>query len=63
MHEFWTISTANMMYTRLQNYTKAVIDEHEMQTFEDVVVVLFLLLLSFDVFVPTNALITLNNFG
>jgi hypothetical protein len=30
--------TANMMYTRSQNYTNMVIGEHEIQTFEVVVV-------------------------
>ena len=33
MHEFWTISTANMTYTRLQNYIDMVVGEHEIQTF------------------------------
>ena len=28
MHEFWTISTANMTYTRLQNYTNMVVGKH-----------------------------------
>ena len=32
MHEFWTIPTAMMMYTRLQNYTTMVVDEHRIQT-------------------------------
>ena len=51
MHEFWTIPTANMTYTRSQNYTNMVVDKHGIQTFEVVVVVL----LSFYVFVPTSA--------
>ena len=55
MHEFWTIPTANMRYTRLQNYTNMVVGKHGIQTFKVVVVVLLLLLLSFDVFVPTSA--------
>jgi hypothetical protein len=55
MHEFGTNSTANMIYTRLQNYTNMVVDEDRIQTFEVVFVVLLLLLLSFDVFVPTSA--------
>ena len=42
-----------MMYTRLQNHTYMVVDEHGMQTFKVVVVVLLFLVLSFDVFVPT----------
>ena len=50
MHEFWTISTTNMMSTRLQNYSKMVCGKHGIQTFEVVVVVLLLLL--FDGFVP-----------
>ena len=28
MHEFWTIPTANMTYTRSQTYTDVVVDEH-----------------------------------
>ena len=43
-----------MTHTRLQNYTNMVVGEHEIETFEVVVVVL-LLLLSFDVFVLTSA--------
>ena len=49
------VSTANLMYTRLQNYTNMVVGEHGIQTFKVLVVVLLLLLLSFDVFVPTSA--------
>ena len=52
MHEFWTNSTTNMMYTRSQNYTSMVVGQHGIQTFEVVVVALLLSLLSFDVFVP-----------
>ena len=48
MHEFWT--TTNMIYTRQLNYTNIVIGEYGIQTFE--VVLLLLLMLSFDVFVP-----------
>ena len=55
MHEFWTILTANMTYTKLQNYTNMLVGEHEIQTFKVMVVLLLLLLLSFDIFVPTNA--------
>jgi hypothetical protein len=33
MHECWTIPTANMPYTRLQNYTNMVVEKHEIQTF------------------------------
>ena len=51
MHDFWTIPTANMMYTRLQNYTDMVFGKHGKQTFEGVVVVLLL----FDVFFLTSA--------
>jgi hypothetical protein len=54
-HKLWIISTTNVMYTRLQNYTNLMIDKHELQTFEVVVVVLLLVLLSFDVLVPTSA--------
>ena len=54
-HELWTIPTTNMMDARSQNYTNMVVDKHGMQTFEVVVVVLWILLLSFDVFVPANA--------
>ena len=45
MHDFWTISTATMMYTRSQNYTNMVVGEHGIQTFEVVIV----MLLSIDV--------------
>ena len=55
MHEFWTIATTDMMYTRLQNYMNMMVGEYRIQTFKIVVVVLLLLLLSFDVFVPTSA--------
>ena len=55
MHEFWTVPTANMTYTRSQNYTNTVAGEHGIQTFGVVVVVLLPILLSFDVFVPTSA--------
>ena len=44
-----------MMYTRSQNYTNMVVGEHEIQTFRVVVVVMLILLLSFDVFVLTSA--------
>lgn len=55
MHESWTNPTTNMMYTGSQNYRNMVDGEHRMQTFETVVVVMLLLLFSFDAFVPTNA--------
>ena len=55
MHELWTIPTANMTYTRSQNYTNKVVGEHGIQTFEVVIIVLLFLLLSFDVLVPTSA--------
>ena len=54
MLEFGTIPTANVMYTRSQNYTNMVVGELGIQTFEVVVVMLMFLLLSFDVFVPTS---------
>ena len=34
MHEFWTISTVNITYTRSQNYTKMVGGEHGTQIFK-----------------------------
>jgi len=52
MHEFWTIPTVIMMYTRSQNYTNMVVGKHGIQTFEAGVVLLLLLLLLFDVFGP-----------
>jgi hypothetical protein len=55
MHEIWTNSTVNMTYTRSQNYTNMMVGEHEIQSFEVVVVVLLFLLLLFDVLVPTSA--------
>ena len=55
MHEFWTIPTINMTYTRSQNYRDLVVGEHAIHTFEVVVVVLLLLLLSLDAFVPVSA--------
>ena len=55
MHEFWRVSTANMTYTGLRNYTNMVGGKHGIQTFNIVVVVLLLLMLLFDVFVFKNA--------
>ena len=52
---FWTIPTTKIMYTRSQNYINLVLGKHGIQILEVVVVVLLLLVLSFDVFVPTNA--------
>ena len=43
-----------MMYTKSQNYTNTV-DEHGIQDFKVVIVVLLLLVLSFDVFYLTSA--------
>jgi hypothetical protein len=34
MDEFWTIPTADVTYTRSQNYTNVMVGEHEIQTFE-----------------------------
>ena len=34
MPGFWTIPTATMTYTRLQNYTNMMVGEHEIQTFK-----------------------------
>ena len=56
---FWTPPTTKSMYTRSQNYTNLVVGEHTMQVFKVVVVVLFLLLLSFGVFIPTRAYLLL----
>ena len=40
IHEFWTILTTNMMYTRSQNYTNVMVGaQHRIQTFEIVTVV------------------------
>ena len=44
-----------MLYSRLQNNTNLVVGKHGLQTLDVVVVTLLLLLLSFDVFVPTSA--------
>jgi hypothetical protein len=55
MREFWTMPTANMMYTQSQNYTNMLVGEHGIQTFELVIVILLLVLLSFAIFVPTSA--------
>ena len=55
MHELWTIATANMAYARLQNYTNLVVGENGIQAIEVVVVMLLLVMLLFDVFVPTSA--------
>ena len=44
-----------MTYTRSQNYTNMVVGKHGIQTFKVMVVVVLLLLLSFNVFVPTSA--------
>ena len=54
MYEFGTILIANMTYTRSRNSTNVMIGKHEIQIFEVVIVVLLLLMLSFDVFVPTS---------
>jgi len=55
MHKFWTILTADMTYTRSHNYTNMVVGKYGRQTLKVLVVVLLLLLLSFDIFVPTSA--------
>ena len=44
-----------MTYTRVQTYTNMVVGEFGIQIFEVVVVVLLLLILSYDLFVPTSA--------
>jgi len=38
MHEFWTILTASMTYTRSKNHTNIMVDELGVYTFRDVVV-------------------------
>ena len=43
-----------MLYTRSQNYTNMMVGEHEIQTFEVKIVMLLLLLMPIDVFVPTS---------
>ena len=43
MHEFGTISIANLTYTRSQNYAKMVVGKNRTQTFKVVVVVLLVL--------------------
>jgi hypothetical protein len=55
MHEFWKTPTANMAYTRLQNHINTMVGKHGIQIREVVVVMSLLLLLSFDIFVPTSA--------
>ena len=54
MEEFWIIPTVDVTYIRLQNYTNLVVGKHGIQTFKVVVVVLLYLLLTSDIFVPTN---------
>jgi hypothetical protein len=51
MHELRTIPTANMTYTRSQNYTNMMANEHGILTFEVVLVLLLLSWLLLDVFV------------
>ena len=53
MYDSWTISTAYMLYTRLQNHTNMMVGKHGIQTFEVVVVVWLHLWLLFDVFCPS----------
>ena len=52
MHRSWALPTINTTYIRLQNHTNLIVGEHGIQTFKTVVVVVLLLLLSFDVFSP-----------
>ena len=52
MHAFWTIPIASMMYTRSQNHTNMLVGKHGIQTLKVVVVVMLLLMLSFDGFCP-----------
>ena len=53
MHDFWTIPTVNMTYTRLGTYTNMVVGKHGIQNIQSSG--LLLLLLFFDIFVPTSA--------
>jgi hypothetical protein len=55
MHKIWIILTADMTYTRSPNYTNMVVGKYGRPTLKVLVVVLLLLLLSFDIFVPTSA--------
>ena len=48
MHEYWIISHVNVTYIRLKFYTNMVVNEHEIQTFKIVVIVLLFLLLLFE---------------
>ena len=57
--KFWTIPTANMTYVRSQNYKKMEVGEHRIQTFK-VVVVVSLLVMLFDVFVPYTSLLDMS---
>ena len=55
-HKPWIIPSANMTFTTLQNYiTNMVVGKHGIQTFGVVLVVLLILLLLVDVFVPISA--------
>jgi hypothetical protein len=38
-HEFWAIPTANMTYTRSQNYTNMMVRKHETRPFKVALVV------------------------
>ena len=53
VHEFWKFLTVNLIRIRAQNYTDMIAAQHEIHTFEVVIVVLLLLL--FDVFALTSA--------
>jgi len=57
MHAIWKIPTVNMIYTRSQNYTNMMVDKHEIQSFEVVIIALLFLLSSFDVLVPAHRLL------
>jgi hypothetical protein len=52
-----------MTYTRVQKYTNLVVGKFGIQIFEVMIVVLLLLMLSFDLFVSTSAHSTLIIFG
>ena len=55
MHDFRTIPTANMTYTRSQTCTNMMVGKHEIQTFKVVVVVSLLLRLLLVVLASTSA--------
>ena len=55
MHDLWTLLPDDITRISWQNYTNMVIGEHGIQTFKVVVILLLLLVLSFDVLVLKSA--------